>query len=121
MMLFWNSGAIARYSGNSVDSAKKKNSFASRANSGAIARYLKPWSILYILPNIIELCHSNTIFNFGMFIHLLIWLVKAQTANICGMENYVELTTTPSLTNQSSYEFPVDYRSTMCGGKKSDG
>jgi hypothetical protein len=56
-----------------------------------------------------------------MFIHLLIWLVKAQTANICGMENYVELTTTPSLTNQSSYEFPVDYRSTMCGGKKSDG
>jgi hypothetical protein len=31
MMLFCNSGAIARYSGNSANSAKKKNSFAPRA------------------------------------------------------------------------------------------
>jgi hypothetical protein len=56
-----------------------------------------------------------------MFIHLPVWLVKTPTTNICGMENYLDLTTSPTLTNQSSYEFPVGYKSTMCGGQKSDG
>jgi hypothetical protein len=47
------------------------------------------------------------------------WLMSTKekaymwNTTICG-----NLTTLPSLTKQSSYEFPVGYRSTMCGGKK---
>jgi hypothetical protein len=43
--------------------------------------------------------------------------VKTKTTSICEIENLWKSHNLISLTNQGSYEFPVDYRSIVCGGK----
>ena len=67
----------------------------------------------HALPQLIELCYGYTIVNLRLTKHLPVQSVSTKQQYMWNrVKKYVESHNLTSLTNQSSYEFPMGYRDT---------